>query len=400
MTLNVVYCHARITNDNSKKLFIKLRNCKEFGSSPACSRTRDRILQIALIEANKSTARALKAALARKASFPCQFQLAASLKEGLSALNEKPCDVVLLDSSLPDSDPVSAVSRVRAEFPSIPILVLSPSEDTNFVKMMHEYGAHPYAIKGTVDGVRLEEAINQAIAQGNTLKEENVLLKKNKETQSENIKTFAALLQGLKGPSLMTERILQVVISERFGSLPSGMASIFSELRSYNCKTLKMINQLLAIYEYEIDMHTMEFEPVKLSELVEEALALIDTSAQARNVTINSEVENGDKIVQLNKSGMLMALLTLLEMAITNTGLDCALSFKTVVDENSVSITVDNINPLDKRNDEGSFERLPPTSEPGLHFCKAIAEAHSGELLFRLEDTLDCKFIFRVPTSH
>lgn len=77
-----------------------------------------------------------------------------------------------------------------------------------------------------------------------------------------------------------------------------------------------------------------------------------------------------------------------------------SISLKAVVDDNSVSITIDNVNPLDKRSDEGSFERLPHTSEPGLHFCRTIAEAHSGVLLFRLEDTLDCKFILRVPSNY
>ncbi len=202
----------------------------------------------------------LRASLARKASFPCQFEQCVSLKDSLSTLNEKPIDLVLLSSALPATETLFAIDELRTKKSFLPILVYGAQEDPNFSNTVVRKSAQFYALSKTMSVESLEDAIHQGISRVSASDEKRVQLvpANQKETQSERIKTFAARLQGMKDPALMTDRILQVITSEQFGALPSGLAAIFAELRHNNFKTLKMINQLLAIYEYEIDTHSME----------------------------------------------------------------------------------------------------------------------------------------------
>jgi PAS domain S-box-containing protein len=75
---------------------------------------------------------------------------AGRLDAGLKHLAQKRFDLVLLDLNLPDSQGVDTVSRVRAQAPRTPIVVLTASDDDVLAMQAVQRGAQDYLVKGYV----------------------------------------------------------------------------------------------------------------------------------------------------------------------------------------------------------------------------------------------------------
>jgi PAS domain S-box-containing protein len=87
-----------------------------------------------------------------------------SLASGLERLRSGGIDLVLLDLSLPDSQGVETVKDVRICAPTIPIVVLTGTNDNEIALASLQCGAEDYLIKGVFDASALNRAINYALA--------------------------------------------------------------------------------------------------------------------------------------------------------------------------------------------------------------------------------------------
>jgi diguanylate cyclase (GGDEF)-like protein len=72
-------------------------------------------------------------------------------------------DLVLLDLTLPDSDGLEGLRRLRTLAPDIPVVVLSGRSDDDIAMQAVQLGAQDYLVKGDVDGTRLTRAIRYAV---------------------------------------------------------------------------------------------------------------------------------------------------------------------------------------------------------------------------------------------
>lgn len=133
---------------------------------PLLSSTSDREdgrTAILLVEDDDADARLVTRSLtpyARRAS----VARATSLKEARAWLHRNACDVVLLDLSLPDSFGLETVTRLHADAPSLPLVVLTGYDDEDFALDILAHGAQDYLVKGQTDGPLMWRAIQHAIA--------------------------------------------------------------------------------------------------------------------------------------------------------------------------------------------------------------------------------------------
>ena len=72
---------------------------------------------------------------------------AASSSEALRLLREKPCDVVLLDVSLPDRNGIETLKLVRRELPKLRVLMLSMHPENQYAVRALKAGAAGYLNK-------------------------------------------------------------------------------------------------------------------------------------------------------------------------------------------------------------------------------------------------------------
>ena len=72
-------------------------------------------------------------------------------------------DIVLLDLSLPDSFGLETLARWQAEAPTLPVIVLTGSDDEALAVAAVREGAQDYLVKGRIDGALLVQAVRYAI---------------------------------------------------------------------------------------------------------------------------------------------------------------------------------------------------------------------------------------------
>ena len=108
-------------------------------------------------------------------------------------------DIVLLDLSLPDSFGLDTLARWQTEAPTLPVIVLTGSDDEALAVAAVREGAQDYLVKGRIDGALLLQAVRYAIER--KLVQEDVRLAKTElerrvEERTAELRDINTRLQG------------------------------------------------------------------------------------------------------------------------------------------------------------------------------------------------------------
>jgi signal transduction histidine kinase len=123
----------------------------------------DKPISILLVEDNPGDRRLICEMLAEAKSLPLDLKYAERLQAGLERLGESRVDMVLLDLGLPDSKGLDTLSKIYAQVPEVPIVVLTGLDDERLGVQAVNKGAQDYLIKGQVDKNLLVHTIRYAI---------------------------------------------------------------------------------------------------------------------------------------------------------------------------------------------------------------------------------------------
>lgn len=120
--------------------------------------------KVLLVEDNWGEAHLLYKSL--EEAIPGQFQISHVLRlsDALEYLWKETFHVVLLDLGLPDSHGIDTLVLTRAQAPSVPIVVLTGSQDEALADQALKEGAQDYLVKGQVDSNILARSMRYAIA--------------------------------------------------------------------------------------------------------------------------------------------------------------------------------------------------------------------------------------------
>jgi PAS domain S-box-containing protein len=122
-----------------------------------------KLLQILLLEDNPGDARLFREYLHEDDLVQFELDHVERLKTGLEHLVREKPDAILLDLGLPDSQGLETFSRVYAQAPEVPIVVLTGLDDAGRAVEAVKAGAQDYLVKGDVSGGLLVRAIHYAI---------------------------------------------------------------------------------------------------------------------------------------------------------------------------------------------------------------------------------------------
>ena len=126
--------------------------------------------KILLIEDDTESVFLLSKLLERIGFIPGNITVCGSLSE-INAITEDDFRLILLDLTLPDSAYDQTFERVIANFPHIPIIVLTGKDEQDFANKTIQQGAQDYLIKGNFGQDLLQKAIRYAIER-NALRQE------------------------------------------------------------------------------------------------------------------------------------------------------------------------------------------------------------------------------------
>ncbi|MCA9790376.1 MAG: response regulator [Candidatus Eremiobacteraeota bacterium] len=119
--------------------------------------------KVLLIEDSPDERRLVKLELAEIQEPQIQVEEVNRLSEATRRLKKPGIDVVLLDLSLPDATGLGGVSTLRAQFPSIPIVVLTGFDDERMAIAALREGAEDYLVKDSAKATVLRRVLLHAI---------------------------------------------------------------------------------------------------------------------------------------------------------------------------------------------------------------------------------------------
>ena len=136
------------------------------------------------------------------------------LASAIKHLQESDFDVVLLDLSLPDSQGIATVARVKDAWPNVPIVVLTGYDDDNIATDALRRGAQDYLVKGQIDRRMLLRAMRYAIERQRS--EEQLRRQREQETALRDVAEAVA-------STLDLDTVLNLFL-DKFASLFSKLA--------------------------------------------------------------------------------------------------------------------------------------------------------------------------------
>lgn len=120
-------------------------------------------IKVVLIEDNSADARLIEEFLKDERDTKFRLTHVKRLEKGLTLLEQKEYDIILLDLSLPDSNGSETIKATLKTSPKDPIIVLTGRNDETFAVEAVRKGAQDYLVKGQFDGTSLIRSIKYAI---------------------------------------------------------------------------------------------------------------------------------------------------------------------------------------------------------------------------------------------
>ena len=120
-------------------------------------------IKVLLVEDEPAFADLLRLVLHQDSAAAFALTHVESLRDTLRRLREDRWDVVLLDLSLPDQHGLRTYTEAHTSAPSVPIIVLTGSDDETLALQAVREGAQDYLVKGQFDGRTLARVIRYAI---------------------------------------------------------------------------------------------------------------------------------------------------------------------------------------------------------------------------------------------
>ncbi|HVI07523.1 MAG TPA: response regulator [Candidatus Binatia bacterium] len=120
-------------------------------------------IRLLLVEDDPADVLALEHCLSEIEGLDFKLNHREGLEGALDFLCQRPCDLVLLDLGLPDSQGMETLTRLHGDMPDVPVVVLTGLDDEALGLKALQSGAQDYLVKGQTQAAVLGKAIQYAI---------------------------------------------------------------------------------------------------------------------------------------------------------------------------------------------------------------------------------------------
>lgn len=366
--------------------------------------TEQKSIRLLLVEDDAAFAKAISAAISRKATFSVDLLLAADLGSALTMVMRASTDrgapkydVILLDLTLPDSRGLETLITMRNNCFGIPIIVLTGRDDEQLAMRALQHGAQDYLVKGDIDGRSLSRSIRYAIERG--------------KISAEREEFVATLTHDLKGPLQGSNRILDLFIKGDIGPVSLEQKDLLRRLAESNDTLLEMIANLLEVYRYEKDLHTIVFAHTNLNKIVHTCMTEVDHLARERCIEIRQEGSISDEVmIMADCQSIARVLRNLLDNALKFTPRGGVVTIKVAQDQDDkVKLSVADTGPgISEEDHRYLFERFyrgttgrgySRSTGLGLYLCRQIVNHHNGTISVDSNQKNGSVFLLEFPRA-
>ncbi|NET58026.1 MAG: response regulator [Symploca sp. SIO2E6] len=376
-------------------------------------------MKILLIEDNLAEARLLQEVL--KGSTFKQFSLmhVKRLREALEQLNQDCFDVILLDLSLPDSQGLASLPPLINCAPSIPIVVLTNTNDDELAIAAVRQGAQDYLVKRQISRDVLVRSVRYAIERKQTLEAlrevnetleiqvqeqtaELVKAKKLNQLKSEFVSMLSHDFRNPLNTILLSTGLLQ---EKTYKLTKEKKLNYFQLIRSAIDDMTQLLDEVLLIGK--ADSGRLKFQPTLLNleqfcyQLLEELQLTISKKHQ---LMFTTQGELGEAL--WDQSLLRHILGNLLDNAIKYSPEGGTIIFKLIVQEKTVIFRIQDqgigIPPEYQKRIFDPFSRadnveLIDGTGLGLAMVNRCVEVHGGQISVESEVGRGTTFIVTLP---
>ncbi len=227
--------------------------------------------------------------------------VASTLAEGKRQLKGRHFDLVLLDLHLPDAQGLDGLDAIVADFPGVPVVVLTGMTEGSVGERAQQRGAQDFLIKGDDRGRALRTRISLAV-QRHALQLETIASRELYERRARQLEEANEQLESI---SQLRDQLIEVVshelrtpltpilgFAEMLGRLPAMPedAAMMSAAIERNAKRLmRRVDELLTVGRARKDRLVVERGPVVLRSVIDDVLG--DLPGITGEVTLTGAID-------------------------------------------------------------------------------------------------------------
>jgi signal transduction histidine kinase len=320
---------------------------------------------------------------------------AADGARGLELLRQIDPDCILLDYSLPGTNGLEVLRSIRADWPDLPVVILTGQGNESIAVDAMKNGAQDYVLKSQLDGDKLHRVIHSAC--------ETRALQRRIVQQRDTLELFTrALAHDLNEPLRTIRSYVEIVANN--GQLSERNLGFLATVSSAAAHMERLVGMVTHYARLEAEQLPTEREPCDVNQLVQQALKNVAQHASVvkHELTVHPLPRVRGNPVQLTNvlQNLIGNALNYGDKPVTRITVSC----KTEELHHVVSIE-DNGAGIDPRHTHllfQPFKRLNPGmtrgSGLGLALCKKIVENHQGRIWVESRLGQGTKVSFSLPT--
>ncbi len=319
----------------------------------------------------------------------------------LAQLETSTCDLVLLDLMMPGIDGYEVTKRVRQNMalPFIPILLITAHDSPNVAQGLD---------LGADDFIRKPVTVDELLARVRSLLRLKHSIDERDEIARQRQDFVSRLTHDLRTPLVAADRMLLLFQEGALGNLSDQMQEVIEIMARSNSNLLAMVNTLLEVYRFEAGRKTLAFQPVNVSQLLEEVSQELSSLAAQKELAVNLDLgeESGISKVMGDRLELHRLFTNLIGNAIkfTDTGSVTIRITPATASDEYITVEVADTGPGIPPEEQATlFERFRQGSHKssgsglGLYLSRRIVEAHQGTILMNSEVGKGSVFTVRLP---
>lgn len=331
------------------------------------------------------------------------------LREGLTLLAGGIFDAVLLDLSLPDSEGLESLQRIRQRWPDLPVIIVSGQDEELLTQRAVEAGAQDYVPKAQLQGLLLARSVRFAV-------DRNALWRQVDRARLEELARKERFLSHVSHEL----RTPLAVIKQFTGLLTDGVAGPASaqqleclQIVERNTRQLqRMIEDLLEVTRVREGKLVIQTARVRLDEVARDVVALAQATAAERDLDLQLQADSPLEVVA-DPARAAQILTNLLDNALKFTPAGGRIVARVGLDPEApghARLSVEDTGPgIPPEWREMIFDRLVQAGQPqasassrkglglGLHICAELVSLHAGKLWVESDVGRGSRFHVRLP---
>lgn len=346
-----------------------------------------RHIKVLLIEDNPGDVRLIWEILSEVRNSPFYLNVADTLLKGLQEIEKAEPDVILLDLTLPDSNGIYTLNRVKDKAKEIPIVIITGYDDEITAIQSLKEGAQDYLVKGRTDTDLLKRALLYAIERNRLVMEI--------EKKDEIRKNFVTMiLHEILIPTSIIKKAMFMCDKKEYVSHEAAKR-IMEIVISNTSKIFNFLDDLINVVELESGKFSILKKQVNINELLEKTIKDIYPISHEKSIEITNETKDEPIFLMIDPVRISQVIITLLLNAIkySEENKEIKIGVKDENDKYRIYIKDKGCGICKKDVDEvfNRFFSSPEGTEKnkriglGLLIARNIISAHNGKIFVESE---------------